>query len=521
MGKFVRVGSMHILFSCLLTLAFLAASPQGYAQSPYALIGNELQSAGPKTWTDDASRSEAFGAIMSAWAAEDGFSGTFAVSFDGEQDDFGAVGYADYETRRAMSVDTPMRAGFLSRYFTLAAAIRLAEKGKFSEDAPIGDYVPGLRADISVTPVRHYLRMKSGLDQDIFKYTDKSYASDFGARDALPTAINQVNRIYDAGVEYRGFGPDGSLVDYMLIGLLLEQVTGKKLEEVVRSEVITPLELTNTGFLGESAPPAIAVSYHELFSNKERYEPPHHSYVFASGGVYSTIFDVFTFFSETMQRGALGDGVQNMFMTYDFVTEFAVEDGAFLVGDQIPDSATAYSTFGDNGWMRGETIMVQYFKPDDAVVLILSNVHRASEVYDMRRRFARLKFDLPVGAPLPKVRKKLWSLLLSEGPVAAYEFFASETAQGSGADLPWPDQFMHHSRELRAQSRYAEAIAVTELYILTQPDFYLPYREMGEIYRVMGDRETAVRYFQQSLSREPDDIVFMSAMEAYVAGDDK
>jgi tetratricopeptide (TPR) repeat protein len=123
-----------------------------------------------------------------------------------------------------------------------------------------------------------------------------------------------------------------------------------------------------------------------------------------------------------------------------------------------------------------------------------------------------------VGAPLPKTKRRLWDLLVNDGVDPAAEFFAATMASGGGAgDLPWPDQFMHHSRELRKLERFEEALLVTELYIRTQPDFYLPYREMGEIHRAMGENEEALSYFRKSLDRDPDHVLWRREMEAFIS----
>ena len=490
----------------------LAASPVA-AQSRYALIGTDAQAAGPRPWSGDASRGERFAAIMEAWAADDGFRGTVLASFDGEVVYRAAFGTA--EDGSPLTLATPMRAGFLSSYFTAAAVGILADTGRLSLDDATGDHLPGCRADIASMPIRHLLAMRGGLQEDLFGVTEKSFRGPF-SRGELLDLVNSLERVAPAGDRFAFSGPDGSQPDMILAGLLVEAVSGIAFEDFVTRHVIAPVGLSATRFLSRIDGTALPATHHELFGEVEPYEYPDPGYLFASGALVTTVDDLHRFFTAVVDETALGDAVRRAIELRSGPVEFAIVDGALRIGDGIPRDATVWRTSGDNGWIRGETVLYQHFLGDGDMVLVLSNVHRSSCIYDIRRRYTRVKYGLPVGVPVTGAARELWRILLDEGVDAAERHLRSANERGAGADLPWPDQFMHHSRELRGRGRLDEALLVTELYLRVDPDFYLPYREMGEVYRSLGEREKAVGMFKHALARDPDHPIWKREMERFV-----
>jgi CubicO group peptidase (beta-lactamase class C family) len=487
------------------------------AQNRYSMIGTDAQATGPVLWDEDAGRAEIFAKVMEAWASDGGFSGVVLAAYDGRVAYRGAFGKADHESDRPITLDTPFRIGFMSAYFTAVSVAILAEEKRLALDHPIGRYIDGLRADIGETTIEHLLSGRDGLDRDFWRHTSKTFADEF-SRQELMSLINRLERIAPPGDQYHGPGPDGAQPHYLLLGLLIEGLTGQPFEDFVLGHIIVPLELRRTGFLTRGQPDNLVSSYHELLGERERYSAPDASHLFSSGAVYSTIDDLYLFVTQVLDEKRFGELAVTAFKLHSFDLAFALVDDRLVRDDEIPVSARRFHTGGSNGWMRGETVLYQQIFDSGDVIIALSNVHRAAEIYDIRRRFARLKFGLPVGAPLPKTKRRLWDLLVNDGIDPAAEFFAATMASGGGAgDLPWPDQFMHHSRELRKLERFEEALLVTELYIRTQPDFYLPYREMGEIHRAMGENEEALSYFRKSLDRDPDHVLWRREMEAFIS----
>lgn len=164
----------------------------------------------------------------------------------------GGSGVADIETTRAMTADTVLYAGSLSKVFTAVLTLRLVEENKIALADPvdgIGSAAVGSRPDITVA---HLLTHASGLEREgNFGYW---FSADFPDATALAT--------YLLNAELRtapGTSLHYSNVGYASLGLVIERVTGRAYGDALRTGILEPLGMQSSGAPG---PPAnIATGY--------------------------------------------------------------------------------------------------------------------------------------------------------------------------------------------------------------------------------------------------------------------
>ncbi|MEV5751592.1 serine hydrolase domain-containing protein [Actinoallomurus sp. NPDC052308] len=189
-----------------------------------------------------------------------GMPGLFAEVRDGDQVWRGAAGVADVATGRPVTADMRHRVGSITKTFTAAAVLQQVESGQIGLDTPIGCYlprlVPGERGD-AIT-IRMLINHTSGLAE----YLPYAYPS-FKAFPALantgPQSMddNRFTRFHPAeliemGVAAPAVGAPGgtpgvySNTNYLLLGQLLEQVTGTTAEEYITQNVIERAGLRDT-----------------------------------------------------------------------------------------------------------------------------------------------------------------------------------------------------------------------------------------------------------------------------------
>ena len=195
-----------------------------------------------------------------------GVPGVYAAVRAGEQTWQGAAGVADIETGQPVSPDMHHRVGSVTKTFTAAAVLQQVERGSIRLDRPIADYlprlVPGDRGN-EIT-VRMLLNHTSGLAE----YLPHAFPS----LRAFPTLANlspesldhNRNRRFDPieliemGVRAPATGSPGatpgvySNTNYLLLGELLDTVTGESAETYITHHVIEPAGLANTRFPRDS-----------------------------------------------------------------------------------------------------------------------------------------------------------------------------------------------------------------------------------------------------------------------------
>ncbi|WP_438488293.1 serine hydrolase domain-containing protein [Streptomyces sp. S186] len=168
-----------------------------------------------------------------------------------------AVRYRAYDPGRDRGVDLPrdrwepMRIGTvfdlasLSKLFTAIAAVQQAERGRLALDAPVAAHLPAFAPGITV---RDLLRHTSGLAPELPFYEHRGGPDPLAplwAEAAAPSGPYGVHRYSD--------------LNLIALHLLLERLTGRRLDALVRDGITGPLGMTSTCY-GPLAPQGVAAT---------------------------------------------------------------------------------------------------------------------------------------------------------------------------------------------------------------------------------------------------------------------
>ncbi|MFI0714718.1 serine hydrolase domain-containing protein [Streptomyces inhibens] len=191
-----------------------------------------------------------------------GVPGLFAEVRDGDQVWRGAAGVADVATGRPVTADMRHRVGSITKTFTAAAVLQQVESGRIGLDMPIGRYlprlVPGERGD-AIT-VRMLMNHTSGFPEYL-PYAYPSLKAYPVIADTRPQSLEDhrftrfdPNELIEMGVTAPAVRAPGdtpgvySNTNYLLLGQLLEEVTGTTAEQYITRNVIERAGLQDTGF---------------------------------------------------------------------------------------------------------------------------------------------------------------------------------------------------------------------------------------------------------------------------------
>ncbi len=171
-----------------------------------------------------------------------------AVVRDGRLAFAQAFGKADLAANRVASVETRYAVGSVSKQFTTAILLLLAEQGKLSLDDPVSRYFPDLTGARGVT-IRQLLSHTSGY-QD---YAPQDYM--------IPAWTNPVTPSYILehwAKKPLDFAPgtrwEYSNTNYVLAGQIIEKASGQSLLELLREHIFEPLGMTSAGDCSERRP---------------------------------------------------------------------------------------------------------------------------------------------------------------------------------------------------------------------------------------------------------------------------
>lgn len=155
----------------------------------------------------------------------------------------GGYGSADLENETAASERTVFRIGSVTKEFTAASILLLAERGLLSVDDPLSKYLPDFPRAKDVT-LRQLLNHTSG----IRNYTS---LAEFGpAASRLDRSAEEMARYIAAAKPLYDFEPgtgwNYSNSGFMLLGAIVEKVSGQPFETFLKANILDPLELRDT-----------------------------------------------------------------------------------------------------------------------------------------------------------------------------------------------------------------------------------------------------------------------------------
>jgi D-alanyl-D-alanine carboxypeptidase len=161
-----------------------------------------------------------------------------------------AVGYSDRESRTPMKPGDRMLAGSVGKTFAAATALQLIKEGKIGLDDRIEKYL-GREPWFSRLPnakditVRQLMNHSSGLVRYEFK---EQFTRDLTAKpDKVWKPAELVAYLLDEKAPFEaGKGWDYSDTNYIVLGMIIEKVTGRRFYEEANRRVLIPLKLTDT-----------------------------------------------------------------------------------------------------------------------------------------------------------------------------------------------------------------------------------------------------------------------------------
>lgn len=318
-----------------------------------------------------AGRIAALDAAIEAKVAEMGIPGAIVgVSIPGEIDYVRAVGVSDTATGTPVQVDDHTRIGSVTKTFVGTAVLQLVDQGRIQLSDPISRYVEGVPAGDVIT-LDLLGRMRTGLPD--YTETDTFISSLFAQAPAGPDAFAMTPRqlVDIAFTEPMNFEPGAqfqySNTNTVLLGMVIEKVTGMSLAEYLQHNIFTPVGLTQTSFpVNGLLPTPYAHGYIEAPDGRivdaSLWNP---SWGYAAGAIVSTYGDLMrwaatlgkgTLLRPETQAQRLGGGSE---VAPGLTYSFAIFD--------------AFGWLGHNGDIPGYTTVALYLPERDAALVVLAN----------------------------------------------------------------------------------------------------------------------------------------------------
>jgi D-alanyl-D-alanine carboxypeptidase len=313
-----------------------------------------------------------------------------------------AAGLADRATRRPMQVQDYTRIGSITKTFIGTLVLQLVGEGKLGLDDPIQQWAPEVPNARHIT-VRELLNMSSGL----YDY--------FGDRQWLQQAVSPrtglalrqwtPQQLVRFAVAHKPYFPPGrgyhySSTNFILLGLIVEQVTGQPVEDVLRARILRPLGLQHTFLPTSNGLPApndvgyYPISPHRLV-NETTMNP---SGGWTAGAMISTLADLHTWAQALATGALLRPAQQRQRLTWNPYSAAATH-GLLRYGLGLMNVGGPSGLIGHGGSVIGFNTDMWYLPVAHATFVVMANSHdlagRVNPADDLARQIVQIVFAAP------------------------------------------------------------------------------------------------------------------------------
>jgi CubicO group peptidase (beta-lactamase class C family) len=296
-------------------------------------------------------------------------------------------GLADLQAGTPVTARTSFRLASVSKQFTAAAVLLLAQDGQLDLDDPVRRWLPSLPSATAPVTLRHLLTHSSGvLDYEDFVCDDCGAADAAQLHDAdVLRLLEAQDRLYFApGSEYR-YSNSG----YALLALVVERASGQRYPDVLRQRIFAPLGMAAVAHVeGASTVAQRAYGHSVADGHWRRTDQSSTSAVLGDGGIYASIDDLARWDAALYDARLLSDPMRaDAFIAHTPVHDEPDVDG-YGYGWRVHGHGRELQL-----WHSGESIgfrnVIVRWPNQRLTVVVLSN-RNAPEPYDLALRIAAL-----------------------------------------------------------------------------------------------------------------------------------
>lgn len=215
--------------------------------------------------------------------------GLSVVMIRGNEQLIKSYGYADLRSRQRVTPRTLFEIGSCSKAFTALAVADLVQQGKIKPDAPVSSYIPWLKFYydgklVNVT-IKHLMHHTSGIPWNTIANIPQSDAADALERTVRTLADQKLSSLPGSKFEY-------ATINYDVLALAVQNVTGQSFESYVQQNVFNRLQLNSTTMGSPVDASLKAKGYKIGFFNEREYAAPAYRGNNAAGYVITNAQDV-------------------------------------------------------------------------------------------------------------------------------------------------------------------------------------------------------------------------------------
>jgi CubicO group peptidase (beta-lactamase class C family) len=424
------------------------------------------------------------------------FNGSALVVENGKVIYRGALGIANMEWGISNTPETKFRLGSITKQFTSMLTLQLVEQGKIKLDGKISDYLPDYRKDIGdKVTIHNLLTHTSGIPS----YTDQPGFQSNVSRNPYQVAdfvkkYTSGDLLFEPGSKF-AYNNSG----YFLLGAIIERVTGKTYEQVLKENILDPVGMKNTGYDHyETIIQKRAAGYSKTLDGYTNAAYLDMSIPYAAGSMYSNVDDLYLW-DQALYTDKLLSAQSKELMYKPFLDNYAY--GWVVANASFKQNDKPVPMIAHGGGINGFATFIARFPNEKNLIVILDNTgQNAQRLSDV---IAKVLYGQPYEPPKMSIAEALNRTIRDKGVEAGVAQYRDlKTKQSATYDFA-ENELNTLGYQLMRAGKLKDALEIFKLNVEAYPKASNPYDSLGEAYMNLNERELAIINYKKSLELNP------------------
>jgi CubicO group peptidase (beta-lactamase class C family) len=305
---------------------------------------------------------------MNELAEEQAFSGSVLIA-QGDNILLNAgYGLANIENNEPNIPQTRYHIGSVTKQFTAMAVLILHAQEKTDVNQPVCSHIPDCPDNWKAITIHQLLTHTSGITDSSQIYVEKNKPDIEYELEEIVSWFKYEPLEFEPGEKF-----SYSSTGYLLLGYLIEEVSGEPYELFLDQQIFEPLGMANTGYASDDAGIAVGYSYNGF---EAEYVNP--SLAYSAGGMYSTVEDLYqwdrSFYTAELIPSELIDAIFTPYISTSYFPAAPPYEQVSYGYGWFAGERMGHRVAGHGGSYNGFRALIEHYPDDEITIIVLSNL---------------------------------------------------------------------------------------------------------------------------------------------------
>jgi CubicO group peptidase (beta-lactamase class C family) len=447
---------------------------------------------------DDSSISIKIDTLIQHLYAREQFNGAILVARNGKVVYEKAYGRSDFDKNIPFSVSTPCYLASVSKQFTATGILILVDNGLLGLSDPLNKYFPDFPGGGSIT-ITQLLTHTSGIVNYEELGIDNPGLTNL---EVYKNLVRHKTLQFQPGEKY-----DYSNSGYVLLAMIIENVSKMSFSDFMSKYVFEPLEMTHTFICTSPVQRAVSKAYGKFGDESDNI-----GNTTGDGGICSTVEDLLKW-----DQALYSSTLVPQFLIKQAFEPVTLHDGSksfygfgWMIKN-VNNKKIVYHTGGSGGYRT----YIERDLDNRNTIIILTNIENSPR-REISQAIQNILKNDRYELPKISIATKMYRIRNDQGIDSAIRFYMANKADDHG-EYDFSEQELNLlGYKLWSINKIDEAIEIFKLNVVAYPSSSNAYESLGEAYLNKGDKNQAEVNFKESLKLDPtnqDAIRMMKQIE--------